>query len=180
MLFWTTYFAAGLLELLAFYTIASYVRNSDSIERVDPLTLRPWWRNNIVARRDWLVGIPFAICGLLSFSPIHRGGSAHHVDWQYVGFLLLMLLVNAALFLSLAFYRPASLILFTICVLQSAACLSDSDPGPYGWSHPLWKLLWLAFPILCITLWFRALQSIRRRSRIHRVSMPPALQWEEG
>jgi len=182
MVFLINYITGYALEILALYTIGFYLFHLEAVNTPDPLTLKPWWRNNIVTRRDWLVGIPYGICALFLFSSV-RGPSSHEAaapSWELFAMFLFFAAINLSLVLSLALYRPTGLILFTASVMQSIICSSDSDPGPYGWTHPVAKLLWLIFPILCMALWFRALQSLRRRSRLHKSSITASLPLSEG
>jgi hypothetical protein len=158
-MFMVTYLADCALEILILYTLFVWVRRvpGDGLMHADPDALRPWWRNNVIGRGDWLVGVPLLPCVVMTSSMFWTCGfpTASSVGMWLAG--ALSVVVNVLIVLLCGFYRPVAIGLFTIAAMADPIC--QSTAGPIDWGH----IASLVFLWLAIALWMRVLQSIRRR-----------------
>jgi len=146
----------GLIILLVYiFFVYVWLADGNDGERTDPLAPPPWWRNNVLTRRDWLVGVPLVIC-LAAMAWQESTAIAHEAASQPLWMIALYAcsaVANVLLLVLCGFYRPVAVVITTFSALTNAV---DEPPSVSAFIN-------LVFILLALALWIRALQSIRRR-----------------
>jgi hypothetical protein len=153
----------GLIILLVYiFFVYVWLADGNDGERTDPLAPPPWWRNNVLTRRDWLVGVPLVIC-LAAMAWQESTAIAHEAASQPLWMIALYAcsaVANGLILVLCGFYRPVAVVITTFSALTNGANEWQSD----------YALTDLVFILLAWALWIRALHSIRRRYTVRKLA----------